>query len=319
LNEDGKIIKQRTIRGGYAEVAEQLAGLHQPLEVVFEATGGYAPLHEKLSAVAQRVVMAHPAALSLIWKSKRKNDRVDAQKLAKLLYLDAVPAAHVPAAATRQWRRLIELRGCLVRRKSALKNQVHAMLRSCGLTCPVPLFSVKGLAWLNSQSLDEASDLERLVLLEQMQNLKAQLKTVEQALGKISAAEPRISLLQTIPGVGRRTAEAFVAYMDRIDRFSKTSKVGSYLGLVPAQDSSAGKNRLGHITKQGPALMRQLLTEAAWMAVRKSPTLRARYQQICREDPDRRKIAIVALARHLSTVMAAMLRDHQPWRETQVS
>lgn len=315
LNEDGKMIKQQTIRGGFAQVAEELAKVNQPLEVVFEATGGYAPLHEKLSTLAQRVVMAHPAALSLIWKSKRKNDRVDAQKLAKLLYLDAVPAAHVPGAATRQWRRLIELRSSMVRRKAALKNQVHALLRSSGIVSPANLFSAAGIAWLNHQSLDEASDLERLVLIEQMQNLKTQLQAVEKALGKISDAEPRITLLRTIPGVGRRTAEAFVAYIDRIDRFSKSSKVGSYLGLIPCQDSSAGRDRLGHITKQGPGLMRQLLTEAAWMAVRKSPTLKARFEQICREDPDRRKIAIVALARHLSQVMAAMLRDNRPWRE----
>jgi transposase len=315
LNEDGKIVKQRTVRGRFGEVAEELAKLEEPLEVVFEATGGYGPLHEKLSKVARRVVMAHPAALALIWKSKRKNDRVDAQKLAKLLYLDAVPQAHVPGPAVRQWRRLIELRRSLVRRRAALKNQVHALLRTCGIPAPAALFSGKGTEWLMSQELDEASGLERAVLLEQMRNVKDQLKAVEKALARTSDAEPRVRLLMTVPGVGRRTAEAFVAYVDRVERFSRSGKVGSYFGLVPCEDSSAGKERLGHITKQGPPAMRQLLVEAAWMGIRKSPTLRGRFEQICGEDPDRRKIAIVALARHLSQVMAAMLRDGRPWRE----
>ena len=72
---------------------------------------------------------------------------------------------------------------------------------------------------------------------------------------------------------------------------------------------------MSHITKQGPPAMRQLLVEAAWMSIRKSPTLRKRYEQMGHEDRDRRKIAIVALARHLSQVMAAMLRDNRPWRE----
>src|SRR5689334_13523706 len=98
LNEDGKVVKRQSVKGGRAEVARELAGLNQPLGVVFEATGGYGPLHGELSKVAGRVVMAHPAALRLIWGSRRKNDRLDALKLAKLLYLDAVPAAHVPAA-----------------------------------------------------------------------------------------------------------------------------------------------------------------------------------------------------------------------------
>jgi len=316
LNEDGKVVKQQTVLGRMDQVVQQLIGLGEPVSVVFEATGGYGPLHEKLSQVSDRVVMAHPAALSLIWKSKRKNDRVDAQKLAKLLYLDAVPAAHVPGPAVRQWRRLIELRRSLVHRRAALKNQVHALLKTCGLPAsPGSLFSRAGIAWLMSQDLDEASALERAVLVEQMRNIADQLKAVEKALSQRSDVDGRIPLLQTIPGVGRRTAEAFVAYVDRIDRFSRGGKVGSYFGLVPCEDSSAGNHRLGHITKQGPPGMRQLLVEAAWMGVRKSPTLRRRFERLSNDDPGRRKIAIVAMARHLSLVMAAMLRHNRPWRE----
>lgn len=318
LNEDGKVVKQQTVRGRAEEVAGELAKLDQPLEVVFEATGGYGPLHERLSKVARRVVMAHPAQLALIWRSKRKNDRVDAQKLAKLLYLDAVPPAHVPGAATRQWRRLIELRRSLVRRRAALKNQVHALLRTCGLAAPasISLFSGRGTAWLMEQALDEASSLERAVLLEQMRGVKDQIKAVEKALARTGDGDPRVTLLKTVPGVGRRTAEAFVAYVDRIERFGgRGERVGSYFGLVPCEDSSAGKERLGHITKQGPPAVRQLLVEAAWVGVRRSPTLRRRFERICDGDRDRRKIAVVAMARHLAQVMAAMLRDGRPWRE----
>jgi transposase len=316
------VVKQQTIRGRAKEVVEELGRLDGldgggPVEVVFEATGGYGPLHAGLSRVARRVVMAHPAGLALIWKSKRKNDRVDAQKLARLLYLDAVPQAHVPPAATRQWRRLIELRRSLVRRRAALKNQVHALLRSNGIASPASgaLFCGKGTAWLMAQELDEASALERAVLTEQMRGVKEQLRAVEKALGKAAEADPRVTLLMTVPGVGRRTAEAFVAYVDRIERFGRSGQVGSYFGLVPCEDSSAGRERLGHITKQGPPAMRQLLVEAAWMGVRKSPALRKRFERLCDDDPDRRKIAIVAMARHLSQVMAAMLRDNRPWSE----
>lgn len=321
LNEDGKVVKQQTIKGGYAQVVEALARLDQPLEVVFEATGGYGPLHEQLSKVARRVVMAHPAGLALIWKSKRKNDRVDAHKLAKLLYLDELPRAHVPSAAVRQWRRLIELRRSLVRRRAALKNQVHALLRTSGIAAaaPMSLFSHKGTIWLLQQPLDEASSLERAVLIEQMNGVHQQLKTVDKALAQLSRQDPRVTLLMTIPGVGRRTAETFVAYVDRIDRFGRSGQVGAYFGLVPCEDSSAGKERLGHITKQGPPAMRQLLVEAAWMSIRTSPTLRRRFEQMCHDDADRRKIAIVALARHLSQVMGAMLRDNRPWREEAVA
>jgi transposase len=321
LNEDGKVVKRQTVKGRWGDVARELAGLAgqlcQPVQVVFEATGGYAPLHGELSKVAGRVVMAHPAALRLIWGSRRKNDRVDAAKLAKLLYLDAVPAAHVPRAEVRRWRRLVELRRSLVQRRTAVKNQVHALLRTCGIAAPSrpSLFSAKGMAWLERQPLDEASALERSLLVEQVRQLKGQVRQVEKALAGVSNADPRVALLMTIPGVGQRTAEAYVAYVDRVDRFGRTNKVGSYFGLVPCEDSSAGRERLGHITKQGPPAMRQLLVEAAWQAVRKSPTLRRRFERLCEGNGGRRKVAIVAMARHLSEVMAAMLRDNAPWRE----
>src|SRR5439155_14031161 len=123
-----------------------------------------------------------------------------------------------------------------------------------------------------------ASGLERLLLVDQFDQVRSDLKRVEAELHKTSGADPRVTLLMTVPGVGPRTAEAFVAYVDRADRFSRVNKVGSYFGLVPCQDASAGKERLGHITRQGPSSMRQLLTEAAWMGIRKSPRLKARFE-----------------------------------------
>jgi transposase len=323
LNEDGKAIKRTRVRGGRDEVAAELAALGEPVQVVFEATGGYGPLHERLSGVAgvRRVVMAHPAHLRLIWGTKRKNDRLDAHKLAKLLYLDAVPAAHVPPPAVRRWRRLVELRRALVRRRAAVKNQVHALLRGAGVSPParMALFARAGLDWLAGVALDDAAALERSVLLEQMRQAKDQVRQVERALRTTSASDPRVALLRTVPGVGPRTAETFCAYVDRINRFGRVGEVGSYFGMVPCQDSSAGRERLGHLTRQGPPLMRQLLVEAAWSAVRTSAALRGRFERVCRGDPGRRKLAIVAVAHHLCEVMAAVLRDGRPWREPAVS
>jgi transposase len=123
-----------------------------------------------------------------------------------------------------------------------------------------------------------------------------------------------VTLLMTIPGVGIRTAEAFVAYVDDVKRFARIRQVGAYFGLVPCQDSSAGKDRFGHITREGPSTVRKMLCEASWMGVRYNPAIRAVYQRIMHDDPDRKKIAIVAVAHHLCRVMAAMLRSGEVWR-----
>jgi transposase len=143
--------------------------------------------------------------------------------------------------------------------------------------------------------------------------LTQQIRRVEMELNSIGQAHPGVYLLRTIPGVGPRTAEAMVAYIDDAKRFTSNKKIGSYFGLVPRQDQSV-KNRLGHITKEGPARVRKLLAEAAWQGYRRSPHIRAYFERIQGGKPDRKKIALVATAHYLARVMLAMLSTGECWR-----
>ena len=115
--------------------------------------------------------------------------------------------------------------------------------------------------------------------------------------------------------MGVRTAEAVAAFVDDPDRFPTAKAVGRYFGLVPCQDQSGDRNRLGHITREGPAVVRQLLAEAAWQARRRSPTVRAYFERAQRGDPQRKKIALVATAHYLVRVMWAMLKRGTLWQE----
>ena len=107
-----------------------------------------------------------------------------------------------------------------------------------------------------------------------------------------------------------------MAYIDDIKRFARPQQVSAYFGLVPCQDASAGSNRLGHITKQGPATARKYLVEAAWQGRRRSGKIRARFERIARGKKERRKIALVATAHWLLRCMTAMLRTGEAWRES---
>jgi transposase len=115
--------------------------------------------------------------------------------------------------------------------------------------------------------------------------------------------------------VGVRTAEAVAAFVDDPDRFGSAKAVGRYFGLVPCQDQSGDRNRLGHITREGPAVVRQLVAEAAWQARRRSPTVRAYFERVQRGDPQRKKIALVATAHYLVRVMWALLKRGTTWEE----
>jgi transposase len=122
------------------------------------------------------------------------------------------------------------------------------------------------------------------------------------------------SRLGTIPGVGARTAEAVVPSNGDPHRFGNAKAVGRYFGLVPCQDQSGDRNRLGHITREGPPVVRQLLAEAAWQAIRRSARVRAFFERVRRDDPQRQKIALVATAHYLVRVMWAMMRHGAAWQ-----
>jgi transposase len=158
--------------------------------------------------------------------------------------------------------------------------------------------------------------LQRDLWLDELDLLTKQIRRMEQELDRIASASPAVALLQTIHGIGPRTAEAVAAYIDNPHRFRNAKAVGAYFGLVPSQDQSGTTNRLGHITKEGPATVRKLLTEATWHAIRLSPTIKATFERIHHGDRERRKIALVATSHALVRAMYAMLRDNKPWRET---
>ena len=317
----GRSVKRMEVRGAWPKLLDEVAAsVPRPFAVCYEASCGYGYLHERLSRLAERVAVAHPGKLRLIYGDKRKNDRVDAQKLAKLLCLDAVPAVHVPPADVRAWRGLIEARRRLVDRRVAVKAKLRALLRGagiCGEGAPAGkrLWSGRGRAWLAAAELCQADALRRELLLEELDQVQTRIKRLTAELDARAANHPGVALLRTIPGVGVRTAEAVVAYLDDVRRFARVKQVGCYLGLVPCQDASAGRDRLGHITGDGPPTVRKLLCESAWQAVRRSPAIKAYFERVTRGDKDRKKVALVATAHKLARAMAAMLRSGESWRE----
>jgi transposase len=325
LNGDGKVVKREMVHGPWPAAVERLrevgASAGGPLSVCYEAGCGYGPLHDALSPLAAHVAVAHPGALRLIFKAKKKHDRVDSDKLATLLYLGQVPAVHVPSADVRQWRKLIELRQSLLAGRVREKNRVRAVLRNHAVAVPKRpgLWTKKGAAWLASVRLPQGERLAVDLASEAIASANARLARVEAELAKYAAAHPGVALLMTIPGVGVRTAEAFVAYVDDPSRFARVRQVGSYFGLVPTLDSSAGRDRRGHITREGPGTVRKLLTEAAWQSVWRDPASRALFERVTRGKGDRRKIAAVAVAHRLCRVMAAMLRTGEAYRAARAS
>jgi transposase len=335
LNAQGKKVKEFQVLGDWDHLVEAIADLPGPRAICFEASTGCGVLYDRLRPLAQRIEVAHPGQVRMIFRAKKKNDRVDAGKLALLLFLDQVPQAYIPDQAIRGWRSLVEFRRATVDQRTRTKNALKALLRGCGIQklliprprklSPEPLARAGGKGWwakrgvtvLREIALPTAPDrLRRDCLLRELAQFEDHLKEVEAQLDRLAEDHAGVALLRSIPGVGPRTAEAVLAYMDRPQRFRRYKQVGAYFGLVPCQDASANVNRLGHITREGPGTVRKLLVEAAWQGIRRSPTLRAFYERVSQGKKERKKIALVATAHHLLRIMHSMLKTGEVWRET---
>ena len=319
LNSAGGTVNQIQVKGPRSAVVDRLRQIKEPFSICYEASCGYGHLYEQIRPMAAHIAVAHPGKLRLISNSKRKNDRVDAAKLAKLLLLDMVPQVHVPNVDVRAWRSLILLRQRLLGQLVRCKNRIRGVLREHDIAGPKWLWSKKQIAWLESLELHSGAKLRLELAIEELLSLNEKIKRVEKELKRYADRHPGVTLLKTIPGVGIRTAETFIAWVDDIARFRNVRQLGAYFGLVPCQDASADKNRLGHITRDGPAVMRKLITEATWTAVKKCPVFKRFFERVMGGKNDRKKIALIAAAHRLIRVMGVMLRSGEAYRIEQPS
>ena len=188
LGKNGKVIERKSCRQ-VDQLMDWLERLARPMQICFEASTGYGQFFETFAKIADRVVVAHPGHLRLIFRAKKKNDRVDAEKLAKLLYLDEVPAVHVPKANVRAWRELITFRRKTIEKRTRAKNAIRALLRTVRVSAPKGsgLWTKAGMAWLSQLAFEQRTHaLRRDMLIEEIQQLTAQARRVEVELARFS-------------------------------------------------------------------------------------------------------------------------------------
>jgi transposase len=293
--------------------------------VVFETCDCSGWVYDICVALRFAVAVANPADEAWKWKRvKRKTDRDDALKMARMAARDELPTVHMPDPQQRQRRRLIQHRRSVVQRRTMTKNGIRSIYSQQGLQLPRgnkcwTKIGIKQIAQ-EARPLSACTDVLDLwrgrlhVELQLLEALDAQLRAIDTRLDALGEADERVKRLQTVPGVGPRLAEAVVAHIDDPHRFKNGRQVSAYAGLVPKQFESGTMKRVGKITRRGPSLLRGMLTEVAWMVYRHNEWAKAFVDRVSRGVQSRRRIAIVALARKLLTILWAMLRDGTSWR-----
>ena len=269
-------------------------------EVAMEATSNALAIARILEGHVARVVLAHPRKVRVIAEAKVKTDQIDARVLAELLACDYLPAIWIGDERSRSLRRQISQRRALVKRRTALKNEIGAaLMRTLAPRSPASdPFGAKGRAWLAELELpdDERETVD--ACLRQLDFLAGELAHLERLIARRVRGDEDVRRLMTIPGIDMITAATLVAVIGDIRRFPTSRQLVGYLGLHPTvRQSGNAPARHGHLAKDGSAAARHALTEAAWAPRRPRD----------RCTPSRSASAIAAVARSPTIAVARKL------------
>jgi transposase len=327
LDDQGTVVRE----GRVATTASALQALARELTATEEVVAGHEVgtltylVHDTLTAVGLRVLAFNAQQLRMIAASRKKTDRRDAYWLAKALHSGMHPhPVYIPPAPIRTLRTLLSRRHAVVVAGGRWRTRARAYVRAAGL--PVPRGAAALRAQLARGEWPATSSVpllaEGLALCQrQAAALRVELAQLDAELAAHAAGHEAIGRLQTVPGIGFVVATTIYAWVGDVHRFPSAKVLAAYAGVVPSVRQSGARTTGGAITKQGAPVLRAILVQAAHAVLRsrraEAAPLRALGQRI-RTARGRRKIAVVALARHLLRLAYYLLRDGTTYDATRL-
>ena len=290
------------------EAEEYYRGLAgEEVRVGMEACGHYPWFERLLAGLGMELWLGDAAKIRASVVRQQKTDRRDAEQLQVLMREERFPRIWVPSLEERDVRQLLVHRHKQVQARTRTKNQLHALALSQGVQRKRKLWSEAGRAELEKLELLPYAAVRRARLLATLDQLEAEINDLNRRVEAEVKQRPAGVKLMTHPGVGPVTALAMVLTLGPAERFENGRQVGSYFGLIPSEHSSGGRQKLGHISKQGSSFLRFLLVEAGQSAARYDAELGRFYRRLAARK--HRALAKVAVARKLATRLYLMLRE----------
>jgi transposase len=287
--------------------------LSVPALIGMEATGNSQWFIELVEDLGHEIWIGDAGQIRASYVRKQKTDKRDAAHILKLVLEGRFPRLWSPNREQRDLRQLVLHRHKLVLIRARVKNELQHLSMNQGVQRKHKLWSQAGQKMLRELPLKPWASCRREDLLGLLAMLHQQIDKLDSAVLQAAEENPQAKLLMTQPGVGPNTALAFVLTVGDVSRFRRGKQVASYLGLIPREESSGGRQKLGAITKQGNRMLRSLLVEAAQVAVMHDAGLRKQYLHRCHQKA--KGVAKVATARKLAVRLYWMLRTQVRYPE----
>lgn len=308
LNEKSKIVNQGKFGTNEKELMDFLGFLpNKQVKIVIESCGIWQDIYEILESKGYKVILANPHKIKAIASAKIKTDKIDSEILAKLLKGNLIPEVYVPSKEIRELREIVRHRQSLVKIRTSLKNQIHAILRRNNVKYPLKdIFTIKAKAFLRGQNNAKIDSYLKI-----LEHIEKEIKDIKIKAMSIEKFEGQARLLKTMPGIGDVAAYLILAEIGDINRFDSPAKLCSYAGLVPSISQSGEKSYSSKITKQGSKWLRWINIQCANKAVNLPCRMQTNFYKL--NAKKKRNVALTAIARKMLYYQWHMLKYNQPY------
>lgn len=318
LDESGNVVEEKKIATKCRkQIRDYFAGYGKSAEVAVESVGFYQWFWKEVQPVVGALHLAEPVGVRAAAGRRTKNDRNDAWLLADLLRSGRLPTCYVPTPMMREFRNLLRLRHTLANSLSSERRRLRWIGLKANLPGPKSLTSDAAQKWIRAQkdTFEHSSLIAAHVFQDHIIGLERDLDKIENGILDFCEARPelkhRVELLRSIPGVGPITALTILAETGDILRFDNSEQLANYAGLSPRTMQSGDHIYHGHITKQGPPVLRRILQQAAWVAIREDKNVRRIWSRIGKSSG--KKKATTAIARKILTYARAVIKQNSPF------
>lgn len=281
-------------------------------------------IHRELKKFGVNSLIVNPADIPTTQKEKvQKEDKRDSAKIAKCLRSGDLESIYVPSINSVEDRGLVRMRHLLVKDAIRYKHRIKSFLYFHGIVFPPEFekanshWSKRFMLWLQSIEMAGSSGKYSLdILIKECESLRANILDVTKKIRTLSQNEQfkkNITLIRSVPGIGLITGMTFLTEIDNIERFENRDKLCSFIGLVPTMHSSGEKEIHGNITYRSNQLLRKMLVESSWIAVRNDPALTRSYNEYCKRMESNK--AIIRIARKLVSRIEFVLRKKQEYKK----